>query len=84
MEPTTSEQAKMVLSLVYAGMSVLNARILSLLAMMMMFSLACWTMWDATVHRIITLSIFGVLVFIPVLMMDRRTAQQRNAIGADA
>ena len=79
----TSEQAKLVLAFVHAGMSILSARIAVFMAMIMAFSLACWTMYDPTYNRIMMASIFGALVFLPVLSMDKRQAKERELVTGE-
>jgi hypothetical protein len=55
------------IQLVRLALNVISERLLVILAMILSFSLACWTMAQGTPERIITLAIFVLGVFLPIL-----------------
>jgi hypothetical protein len=56
------------ITVVRLALSVISERLLTILALLLSFSLACWTMSAGTVERIVTLAIFVVGVFLPILI----------------
>ncbi|CAB4141377.1 hypothetical protein UFOVP687_26 [uncultured Caudovirales phage] len=55
------------IQLVRLALNVISERLLVILALLLSFSLACWTMSQGTPERIITLAIFVLGVFLPIL-----------------
>jgi hypothetical protein len=54
------------------GLTVLTHRLLTLLALLMTFGLFCWAMYLGTLVHFAVAGAFGVIIFLPVLMGDRR------------
>lgn len=73
--------ARAALLFVMTGMRVLSARAVLLLTLLLVFGLFVWSMVDPTWPRIAAATIFAVLVFWPVVSIDRRQASDRAAIS---
>ena len=54
------------------GLTVLTHRLLTLLALFMTFGLFSWAMTLGTLVSLITAGAFGLIIFLPVLAVDRR------------
>jgi hypothetical protein len=80
MEPNFDD-ATLVLTYIRVGMKVLSARVLMVLAMLMVFGLTCAAMWVPTYERIGLVALFGVIVFWPICKMDRRLAADRALVA---
>jgi hypothetical protein len=72
--------AALAYKIVQTGLKVLSARVLLVLAMLMVFGLTCAAMWAPTYERIGLVALFGVIVFWPICKMDRRLAPERALI----
>lgn len=57
------------------GIDVLSARVCTLTAMCMMFALSAWTLYQPDYLRIVETAIFGLIVFLPVIALERRQIQ---------
>jgi hypothetical protein len=62
----------LLLQVVRISLKLVVARVLTLLALSMTFALACWTMWGPTIERLVALSIFSLMVFLPSLIKETR------------
>jgi hypothetical protein len=76
-----NEQAKMVLLYIHAGMRVLSARVVLLLAMLLTFGLFAWAMYLPGWERITAATIFAVLIFLPATRIDAAQSRDRAAIN---
>jgi hypothetical protein len=56
------------IQVVRIAFGVISERLLVILAMLLAFALSCWTMAEGSIERIVTLSIFVVGVFLPILL----------------
>ena len=54
------------------AMRIAAARVLSICALVMTFGLACWAMWMQSVMAAVISGGFAVLVFLPVLIGERK------------
>jgi len=72
------DQVKALLTYITVGMQILSARIMLLLAISMAFSLFCWAMYIPDTNRIVIATLFGVLVFIPILTLDKKEKQNER------
>jgi hypothetical protein len=54
------------------GLTVLTHRLLTLLALAMVSGLFCWSMVLGTIASLITAGAFGLIIFLPILAVDRR------------
>jgi hypothetical protein len=61
-----------VLKIVRIAITVLSERLLTILCMSMAFALACWAMWHPENGRLITLGLFAILVYIPLMLQQRK------------
>ena len=61
-----------ILKVVRVALSVLAERLLIILGLAMSFGLACWSMWDPMNGRLITLGLFAILVYIPLLLKGKK------------
>ena len=68
---------------VNAGVRVLSARITLLLTLLLCFSLFWWEMYDPNPFRLAAASIFAVVVFLPVLALDKRQAADKEIVKGD-
>ena len=66
------------------GMKVLSARLLMILSMVMVFALACATMYDPTPIRLATVAVFGLIVFWPVCRLDRSLTKDRAIVAPES
>lgn len=62
------EMVRTVMTFIKVGMSVLAARVVFLLTLLMVFGLFCWAMYWPTLDRQILAGMFAGLVFLPVLI----------------
>lgn len=79
----TESQLRTALLYISTGMKVLNARLLLLLAMLMVFALFGVVMWCPTMERIAAAALFGGIVFWPVCRLDRRMAPDRAVVAPE-
>jgi hypothetical protein len=70
-----------VLKIVRIGITVLSERLLTILCMTMAFALACWAMWDPMEGRLITLGLFAILVYIPLMLQQRKKNEDSTSEG---
>ena len=62
-----------VVKLVRLALQVVSERLLTILGLVMSFSLACWTMWWPENNRVITLVIFVIFAFLVTKTREKRT-----------
>lgn len=79
----TESQLRTALLYISTGMKVLNARLLLLLALLMVFALFGFVMWCPTLERIAAASLFGGIVFWPICRLDRRMAPDRAVVAPE-
>ena len=79
-----SDQTKLLMLYLRVGMSVLSARVVLLLAMMLAFALFSWAMYLPGWERISAATIFTVLVFIPATRIDASVAKERAVVSPQA
>jgi hypothetical protein len=53
------------------ALSVLNHRLLTLLALLMTFGLFCWSMYQGTWIHFAIAGAFGVAIFLPILLGEK-------------
>ena len=61
-----------VFKIVRVAMEIISMRLLTILAMVGSFLLACWTMWDPTWERMAMAGFFAVCVFLPCINWERK------------
>lgn len=67
-----------------SGTRVLSSRILLILTLLLTFGLFIWAMLQPTYERILTATIFAILVFLPIRAIDAKgntnaeTTESRN------
>ena len=71
---------KAMLLFVSVGTKVLSGRMMLLLCLFLAFSLFAWAMFDPNYMRIGTAALFAVLVWIPVVRIDRALAPDRALV----
>lgn len=76
----TPNQAKFVLLYISAGIKVLSARIMLLLAMLLTFALFAWAMAMPGYERIACATIFALLIFLPACRIDAGMQKDRAVI----
>ena len=74
------------IQIIRIALGVLTDRILTVLSLIMAFSLYCWAMWGPEIERIVTATSFAVLVFLPALIKEKsrdrvETQQASNQSG---
>ena len=77
------KQIQVLLLYVAVGLRVLSARVVLLIALSLTFSLFAWAMYWPTGERIACATIFGVLVFIPVIRMDMKLKHDRAIVAPE-
>ena len=65
------------------GLKVLSARVLLILAMIMVFALSCAAMYDPSWIRLATVAVFGLIVFWPICRLDRSLSQERASVAPE-
>lgn len=68
-----------VIALVRTALSVVTARLLTLMGLWMTFGLAAWAMYAPTMERLYIAGGFAVLVFIPSLTKEARGSRKEPA-----
>jgi predicted PurR-regulated permease PerM len=76
-----NEQIRVLVLYLQVGLKVLSARIVLILTLLMVFSLFCWAMYDPTYNRIACAGIFAILVYLPVVSLDRKESPNRAVIN---
>ena len=61
-----------ILKMVRIALNVIAERLLIILGLAMAFGLACWAMWDPMQGRLITLGLFAILVYIPLILRGKK------------
>ena len=61
-----------ILKVVRVALNVIAERLLIILGLAMSFGLACWAMWDPMTGRLITLGLFAILVYIPLILKGKK------------
>ena len=64
-------------ALVRFALAVLSDRLLSILALGLSFSLACWTMWDPKWERLGTMAFFSIFSYL-LINIKERTKNERH------
>ena len=65
------------LAVIRVGMAVLTDRLLTVLALWMSFGLAVWAMYNPSMERLQIAAGFGIIVYLPALIKERRREGQR-------
>lgn len=60
------------------ALEVFSERVLTFMALLMAFALACWAMSDPEYPRLGVAAFFSIFVFIPCLMKERRNEGPRR------
>jgi hypothetical protein len=60
------------LAVIRMVLSVLTERLLTLLALLMSFGLAAWAMYYPSMERLEIAAGFGIIVYLPALIKERR------------
>jgi len=61
-----------VFKIVRVALEIISMRLLTILAMVGSFLLACWTMWDPTWERMAMAGFFAVCVCLPCINWERK------------
>lgn len=69
---TTNQEVT--LGVISAGLAILNRRVLTLISMLMTMALFCWAMYLQLTLGVVCAGIFGVIVFLPVLLWESRSS----------
>jgi hypothetical protein len=69
------------LTIIRVSLSVLTARLLTLLSLLMVFILSCWVMYDPSPLRMYVAGGFAILVFIPSIMREGSKASENAETG---
>jgi hypothetical protein len=67
-----------VFKIVRVALEIISMRLLTILAMVGSFLLACWTMWDPTWERMAMAGFFAVCVFLPCINWERKKDENDN------
>lgn len=67
-----------VFKIVRVALEIISMRLLTILAMVGSFLLACWTMWEPTWERMAMAGFFAVCVFLPCINWERKKNEDDN------
>ena len=68
-------------ALVRLALAVISERMLSVLALGLSFSLACWTMWDPKWERLGTMAFFSIFSYLLINIKERTTNERHERIS---
>jgi len=68
-------------ALVRLALAVISERMLSILALGLSFSLACWTMWDPRWERLGTMSFFSIFSYLLINIKERNTNERHERVS---
>ena len=68
-------------ALVRLALAVISERMLSVLALGLSFSLACWTMWDPRWERLGTMAFFSIFSYLLINIKERTTNERHERIS---
>ena len=68
-------------ALVRLALAVISERMLSILALGLSFSLACWTMWDPRWERLGTMAFFSIFSYLLLNIKERTTNERHERIS---
>jgi hypothetical protein len=66
------------LNVMYAATRIVASRVLTVLSLVMVFGLFCWAMYLGTTVSLWTAGVFAVLVFLPILVADKRNGGPKS------
>ena len=75
------QQTQLLLLYIKVGVSVLSARLVLLLALVLSFGLFAWAMYLPTYERIGCATLFALLIFLPAVRLDARQSADRAVIS---
>lgn len=76
-------QAKALVVFLNAGITVLSARIALFLSMILAFALFSWAMYQPDNLRVISATVFSVLVFLPIVKLEREQSRSRSVVQGE-
>lgn len=68
-------------ALVRLALVVISERMLSVLALGLSFSLACWTMWDPRWERLGTMAFFSIFSYLLINIKERNTNERHERVS---
>jgi|GEM_PF-1151423 hypothetical protein len=68
-------------ALVRLALAVISERMLSVLALGLSFSLACWTMWDPRWERLGTMAFFSIFSYLLINIKERNTNERHERVS---
>lgn len=68
--------AAFILKFIATAYQVLAVRVLLIITLFLSFSLFAWVMYEPDYPRILTATIFAVVVFLPVRQLDAKTVNK--------
>ena len=68
-------------ALVRLALAVISERMLSILALGLSFSLACWTMWDPRWERLGTMAFFSIFSYLLINIKERNTNERHERVS---
>ena len=75
-----SKQMQVLVLWISVGLKVLTARLVLLLALAMVFGLFCYAAYWPTWERIAGVTLFAILVFLPIVKLDSNQAANRAIV----
>lgn len=63
------------------GLKVVTTRLVLLIALSMVFGLFCWALYWPTWERIACVTIFAILVFLPIIKLDAGQGKDRAIVS---
>jgi hypothetical protein len=74
-------QVKILVLWISTGLKVLSARLVLLLTLAMTFALFCWGCYDPTWQRIACVTVFAILVYLPIVKLDSGQSKERAIVS---
>ena len=77
------KQTRALIEFLGAGVRVLSARIVLVMAMLLTFSLFCWALYLPGELRLAAATLFALLVFLPIIRLDHKQNQDRESVQGE-
>ena len=63
------------------GLKVVTTRLVLLVALSMVFGLFCWALYWPTWERIACVTLFAILVYLPIVKIDNNQSKNRAIVN---
>jgi hypothetical protein len=76
-----SKQMQVVMLWISTGLKVVTTRLVLLVALSMVFGLFCWALYWPTWERIACVTLFAILVYLPIVRIDNNQSKNRAIVN---